>query len=83
MYNAKVQKWGNSQGIRIPKHILEQAKLGEGDPVEISVEDNKIIIFKPKRQLKEYTINELFVGYKADYKPEEPDWTEPAGKEEW
>lgn len=83
MYSARVRKWGNSQGIRIPKHILEQAKLSEGDAVEISVEDNKIMIFQPKRQIKEYTINELFESYKADYKPEEPDWTEPLGKEEW
>ncbi len=83
MYSAKVQRWGNSQGVRIPRYILEQAKLNEGDAVEISVEDNKIIIFQPKRQLKKYTINELFEDYKGDYKPEDADWTEPAGKEEW
>ncbi|KUO69558.1 MAG: hypothetical protein APF77_18360 [Clostridia bacterium BRH_c25] len=83
MYNTKVQKWGNSQGVRIPRYILDQAKLNEGDTVEISVKDDKIIIFQPKRQLKKYTINELFEDYKADYKPEDPDWNEPAGKEEW
>ncbi|HOS69193.1 MAG TPA: AbrB/MazE/SpoVT family DNA-binding domain-containing protein [Bacillota bacterium] len=83
MYSTKVQKWGNSQGVRIPKYILEKAKLNEGDAVEISVEDDRIIIFQPKRQLKQYTINELFENYKAEYKPEEPDWGEPAGKEEW
>ncbi|MBP7073188.1 MAG: AbrB/MazE/SpoVT family DNA-binding domain-containing protein [Clostridia bacterium] len=83
MYSAKVQKWGNSQGVRIPKYILEKAKLNEGDTVEISVEDDRIIIFQPKRQLKQYTINELFENYKGEYKPEEQDWGEPVGKEEW
>ncbi|MGI6585137.1 MAG: AbrB/MazE/SpoVT family DNA-binding domain-containing protein [Gracilibacteraceae bacterium] len=83
MYSAKVQKWGNSQGVRIPKYILEKAKLNEGDAVEISVEDDKIVIFRPKRQPKQYTISELFENYKAEYKPEEPDWGKPVGKEEW
>lgn len=83
MYSAKVQKWGNSQGVRIPKYILEKAKLNEGDTVEISVEDDKIVIFRPKRQLKQYTIGELFENYRAEYKPEEPDLGEPIGKEEW
>jgi antitoxin MazE len=83
MYNAKVQKWGNSQGVRIPRYILEQAKLSEGDAVEISIEDNKIIIFQPKRQLKKYTISELFEGYKGEHKSEDSEWDEPTGKEEW
>ena len=73
----------NSQGVRIPKYILEKAKLNEGDAVEIYVEDDKIVLFRPKRQLKQYTISELFENYKAEYKPEEPDWGEPVGKEEW
>ena len=83
MYNAKIQKWGNSQGIRIPKYILEKAKLNEGDAVEISVEDDRIIVSQPKPHLKKYTIKELFEDYNVEYKPEESDWGEPTGKEEW
>lgn len=83
MYTVKVQKWGNSQGIRIPKYILDKAEINEGDVVEIALEDNKIIIFQSKRVLKKYTINDLFKDYKGDYKPKEQDWGEPVGKEEW
>jgi antitoxin MazE len=39
---ARVVKIGNSQGIRIPKPILEQ--IGAGEDVELEVEDNQIII---------------------------------------
>ena len=39
---ARVIKIGNSQGLRIPKPILEQT--GIMDDVEIEVEKNKIII---------------------------------------
>ena len=33
---------GNSRGIRIPKALLEQCKLG--DTVELEVEDNRLVI---------------------------------------
>lgn len=28
-------KWGNSLAVRIPKHVAEEARLKEGDPLEI------------------------------------------------
>jgi antitoxin MazE len=39
---ARIVKIGNSQGIRIPKPILEQ--IGAGEDVELEVEDGQIII---------------------------------------
>jgi len=39
---ARVVKIGNSQGIRIPKPVLEQT--GIMDDVELEVEKNRIII---------------------------------------
>jgi len=83
MYTAKIQKWGNSQGLRLPKYILDKVNISEGDTVEVTLEDNKIIIFQPKMVLKKYTINNLFKNYKGDFKPEEHDWGESVGKEEW
>ena len=32
---TQMVKWGNSLAVRIPKHVVEQAKLKEGDPLEI------------------------------------------------
>ena len=40
----KIQKWGNSQGIRIPKVILDELSISDKDELEIKVEDNKILI---------------------------------------
>ena len=39
---ARIIKIGNSQGIRIPKVLLEQSGLGE--EVELEVQDSQIII---------------------------------------
>ncbi|MFZ7988393.1 AbrB/MazE/SpoVT family DNA-binding domain-containing protein [Fusobacterium watanabei] len=32
----RVQKWGNSQGIRLPKKILKDLGIGVNDKIEIS-----------------------------------------------
>ena len=34
---AQMLKWGNSLAVRIPKAIAEEAKLKEGDSLEIEV----------------------------------------------
>ena len=39
---ARIIKSGNSQGIRIPKPLLEQ--IGIGEDVELEVDDNRIVI---------------------------------------
>ena len=47
---ARVIKIGNSQGLRIPKPVLEQT--GITDDVEIEVEKNQIII-RPVKHSRE------------------------------
>ena len=44
--NVTIQRWGNSQGIRIPKIVLEQANLSENDQVELTALDDSIILKK-------------------------------------
>lgn len=77
---TKLQKWGNSQGVRIPKQVLDEVSLSEGDSVDISVNENTIII-KRLNSLKKYTLEELFA--ENHEKTDEIDWGKPVGKEEW
>ena len=44
---ARIVKIGNSQGIRIPKIVLEQTRLR--DEVELRVQDHEIIITTPQK----------------------------------
>ncbi|MCU0834746.1 MAG: AbrB/MazE/SpoVT family DNA-binding domain-containing protein [Chromatiaceae bacterium] len=50
---ARIVKIGNSQGIRIPKTLIEQGKLGE--EVELELEEGQIVIrpVRPVRHLWE------------------------------
>jgi len=41
---AKISKWGNSAGIRIPSDILKFLSLHIGDSVELLKKDNSIEI---------------------------------------
>ena len=43
---ATIQKWGNSQGIRIPKSLLEALGICENDRVELLQEQDTITIKK-------------------------------------
>lgn len=79
---AKLQKWGNSQGIRIPKQLLSIASLKEGEEVEITAEYDKIIIRHVEKPMNKYRIEELFEGYEAGTKPIKEEWDGPSGKEE-
>jgi antitoxin MazE len=39
---AQMAKWGNSLAVRIPKPILEKARLKEGDFLEIEAGEGQI-----------------------------------------
>ena len=43
--SAKIQKWGNSLGVRIPKSIIEKTNLAENSEVEIEHKNGTIVIF--------------------------------------
>jgi antitoxin MazE len=78
---AKIQKWGNSQGIRFPKQLLAIASIKEDDEVELIAEYDKIIIRRARKKEKKYTIQELFADYKTEYTPEEEEWGSPMGRD--
>jgi len=78
-----IQKWGNSQGLRFPKRLLEEAHLSVGDEVTLSVKDGKIIVEAADKVHGRYNIKSLIAEIPADYAVEEIDWGPPAGQEEW
>jgi len=80
---TKVQKWGNSQGLRFTKHILNEAQIDVGDEVEVSVQDGAIIV-KPATRIKgKYNLKELVAQMPDNSQPHEEDWGAPVGKEVW
>lgn len=80
---AKVQKWGNSQGLRFPREVLRQAAIELGEEVDISVRRGEIIV-KPTLQTRDrYRLKDLVAEMPASYTPSEERWGRPVGRERW
>jgi len=45
---TRVQKWGNSLGVRFPRSLAEQIGLGAGSAVSLSAKDGELLV-KPAR----------------------------------
>ncbi|MBM3173305.1 MAG: AbrB/MazE/SpoVT family DNA-binding domain-containing protein [Chloroflexi bacterium] len=53
---TRVQKWGNSLALRIPKSFADEVGLQKETPVEVSLADGKLVITpvaKPKPTLRQ------------------------------
>ena len=72
---SQVAKWGNSQGIRLDKRLLQSLGLCIGDSVKISKEGEKIIL-EPVHGID---------WYLQDYEKSEDVWADviPKGREVW
>ncbi len=77
---AKLQKWGNSQAIRLTKEILHAAQFSENETVEIFADETGIKIQKTE---KIETLADLFKNYKNDMNCTEWNTGAPVGKEVW
>jgi len=76
----RISKWGNSLAIRIPKAFLAEAALADGDEVEMTMQDGKIIIAPVSNN---YALEDLVRGITAENRHTETDWGMPSGSEVW
>ena len=80
---AKIQKWGNSQGLRLAKNLLADAQLDIGDEVDINVKDGIMLVTPAKRIRGRHNLKDLVSRIPDNYQAGEIDWGEPVGKEVW
>ncbi len=77
----KIQKWGNSDGIRIPRNILKSLNIKTNDILNIEEVNKKIIISIPEK--KKVSLEEKFKEYKGKNLSKDFSWDESVGKEIW
>ena len=80
---TKIQKWGNSQGLRLARQVLEEAHLSVGDEVDVTTRDGMIVIAPARRIRGKQSLQELVSRIPKNHKPGEVDWGEPVGREVW
>jgi len=76
---TKVQKWGNSLALRIPKSFALNIDIKQNEFVDLSIGDGKLII-TPITE-KAYSLKELLAGVSEDNLHGEFDTGTPVGKE--
>ena len=80
---TRVQKWGNSQGLRLTKELLADAQMNVGDEVEVLVQEGTLVVTPLRRVRGRIDLAELVSRIPAGYQAEELDWGPPAGNEVW
>ncbi len=78
--NTRVQKWGNSLALRIPKSFASEVGLEKDSPVEISIADRRIILTPI---IKKYNLEQLLSAVTEDNLHSEVDTGSAVGKEIW
>lgn len=78
---AKIQRWGNSLALRIPKPVAEQAGLGQGGLVELDVEAGALRV-RPVAP-PAYTLDALLAGVTDENRHAETESGGAVGEEAW
>ena len=77
---TQVVAWGNSQALRVPKAILDELQMKEGDEVEMVVEGGRLTVRPLNPKL---TLESLLAGITTENRHSETDWGKAVGKEVW
>jgi antitoxin MazE len=78
---TKVRKWGNSLGVRIPKAFAEEAAVGEGSAVDVSVSEGRIVVTPVAA--RRFTLETLLAGVTTENRHAEVTTGRPRGRETW
>ena len=78
MEQAAIRAWGNSQGIRISKKVLDKLDLKVSDVLDITVENNALVL---RKSFEHKTFEERLSEYNGEITIASFDWGEPVGKE--
>ena len=78
---TKIQKWGNSLGVRLPKVLAQKKDLREGVLVQVS-EMGDVITIKPIKNAP-LSLAELLQAITEETLHTETDWGNVKGNEVW
>jgi len=78
---ARVQRWGDSQGLSLSRELLSVARIGIGDVVDVGVREGNIVVTPVRRVRGALDLERLVAEMPRDYKPGEAGWGLPDGRD--
>ena len=76
---ATVKKWGNSAAVRVPAAVMEEARLEIDQPVDVRVEQGRVII--EPLATPEFSLDRLLAHITPENLHEEESFGPPVGRE--
>lgn len=77
---SRIQKWGNSLAVRLPKSIAEQKSLREGSGISVILKNNQIVL---EPEAEEFSLTSMLKEINPDNIHSETEWSEAQGNEVW
>jgi antitoxin MazE len=78
---TRIQKWGNSLALRIPKSFAIETGLDQDVLVDVALVDGKLIV--TPLQTSSFTLEQLLAGITDENRHVEVDTSEAVGGEVW
>lgn len=78
---SRIQKWGNSLALRIPKPFADEARLTEDSAVDVTIRNGKLVVAAIVEP--EFTLEELVAKITPQNRHSEIDMGKPVGNEVW
>jgi antitoxin MazE len=79
--HVRVQKWGNSLAVRIPKPLAEDAEVKEGTVLNLALSEGKIVATPVKK--KKLSLKQLLTKVTRKNLHAEIDLSRSVGREIW
>jgi antitoxin MazE len=79
--STKIQRWGNSQGVRVPKSVLTEARLQVGDVVDVRAVDGTLVVTRARSRRGRASLEDLVAALPEAGQHGETDWGRPEGDE--
>jgi antitoxin MazE len=78
---TRVQRWGNSLAIRIPKAFADQAGVAQHSLVDLSIVEGQLVVTAVTPPSP--SLDELLTGVTDDNLHGEATWGDAVGREAW
>lgn len=78
---TRIQKWGNSLALRIPRPFAEESNLHEDSAVDVSVRNGKLVVVPIAEP--EFTLDQLVEQITPENRHDEVEAGGPVGNEAW
>ena len=78
---TRMQKWRNSYVVRLPRAVVQESGIREGEVLQVEVVNRHIPLRRPAK--RDYSLDELVAGIRRSNVHGEVEFGAPEGREDF